>query len=51
MLPLYISYRSSREKLLNYQANSLCQILSSILATALFYKVLILQEKFDIDHS
>ena len=43
LLPLHISYRSSGEKLLKYQANSSCMILSLILVTTLFYKVLVLQ--------
>ena len=43
LLPLFISYRSSEEKLIIYQANSSCVIMSIILMTTLFYKVLILQ--------
>ena len=43
MLPLFISYRSSGEKLIRYQANSSCVIMSVILMTTLFYKTLILQ--------
>ena len=43
LLPLFISYRSSGEKLIKYQANSSCVIMSVILMTTLFYKVLILQ--------
>ena len=44
-LPLFISYRSSGEKLIKYQANSSCVIMSLILMTTLFYKALILQGK------
>ena len=40
---LLISYRSSREKLIKYQANSSCVIMSVILIVILFYKELILQ--------
>ena len=43
LLPLFISYRSSAEKLIKYQANSSCVIMSVILMTTLFYKALILQ--------
>ena len=43
VLPLYISYRSSGEKLLKYQLNSSCVIKSLILMTTLFYKALVLQ--------
>ena len=42
LLPLFISYRSSGEKLRKYQANSSCVIMSVILMTTLFYKTLIL---------
>ena len=42
-LPLFISYRSSGEKLIKYQANSSCVIVSVILMTSLFYKALISQ--------
>ena len=42
LLPLFISYRSSGEKLIKYQANSSCVIMSVILTTTLFYKSLIL---------
>ena len=42
LLPLFISYRSSGEKLIKYQAIS-CVIMSVILMTTLFYKALILQ--------
>ena len=42
-LPLFISYRSSGEKLIKYQENSSCVIMSVILMTTLFYKALILQ--------
>ena len=41
LLPLFISYRSSGEKLIKYQANSSCVIMSLILMTPLFYKALI----------
>ena len=44
-LPLFISYRSSGEKLIKYQANSSCVIMSVILMTTLFYKALILQRE------
>ena len=43
VLPLVISYRSSGEKIIKYQANSSCVIMSLILMTTLFYKALILQ--------
>ena len=43
MLPLFISYRSSGEKLIKYQENSSCVIMSVILTTTLFYKALTLQ--------
>ena len=43
LLPLFISYGSSGEKLIKYQANSSCVIMSVILMTTLFYKALILQ--------
>ena len=43
LLPLFISYRSSGEKLIKYQANSSCVIMFVILMTTLFYKALILQ--------
>ena len=43
LLPLAISYRISGEKLIKYQANSSCVIMSVILMTTLFYKPLILQ--------
>ena len=43
LLPLFISYRSWGEKLIKYQANSSCVIMSVILMTTLFYKALILQ--------
>ena len=43
LLPLFISHRSSREKIIKYQANSSCVIMSVILMTTLFYKALILQ--------
>ena len=41
--PIFISYRSSGKKLIKYQANSSCVIMSVILMTTLFYKALILQ--------
>ena len=40
--PVFLSYRSSGEKLIKYQANSSCVIMSVILMTTLFYKALIL---------
>ena len=43
LLPLFISYRSSGEKLIKYQATSSCVIMSAILMTTWFYKALILQ--------
>ena len=43
LLPLFIFYRSSGEKLIKYQANSSCVIMSVILMTTLVYKALILQ--------
>ena len=43
LLPLFISYRSSGEKLIKYQANSSCVIVSVILMNTLFYKALIFQ--------
>ena len=43
LLPPFISYRSSGEKLIKYQANLCCMITSVILMTILFYKALILQ--------
>jgi len=43
LLPLFISYRGGREKLIKYQANSSCVSMSLILMTTLFYKALILQ--------
>ena len=53
MLPLFIPYRSSGEKLIEYLANSSCVIMSIILMTTLFYKVLVLKGEinFDADHS
>ena len=42
-LVLYISYRSSGEKLFGYQENSSCVIMSLILMTFLIDKALILQ--------
>ena len=42
-LSLFISYRSSGKKLIKYQVNSSCVIMSVILMTTLFYKALILQ--------
>ena len=43
LLPLFISYRNSGEKLIKYQSNSSCVIMSVIPMTTLFYKALILQ--------
>ena len=43
LLPLFISCRSTVEKLIKYQANSSCVIMSVILMTILFYKALMLQ--------
>ena len=43
LLPLFIFYRSNGEKLIKYQANSSCVIMSVILMTTLVYKALILQ--------
>ena len=43
LLSLLISYRSSGEKLIKYQANSSCVIMFVILITTLFYKALKLQ--------
>ena len=43
LLPLFISYRSSGQKLVKYQANSSCVIMSVILMTTLFYHLLTLQ--------
>ena len=43
LLPLFISYRSNGEKLIKYQANSSCMIMSVILMTTLLYKALIFQ--------
>ena len=43
LLHLFISYRSRGEKLIKYQANSSCVIMSVILMTTLFYKALLLQ--------
>ena len=40
---LFISYRSSGDKLIKYQANTSCVILPLILMTTLFYKALLLQ--------
>ena len=45
-MPPFISYRSSGEKSLKYQANSPCVIMSLILMTTLIYKELILQGEF-----
>ena len=50
LLPLFISYRGSGEKLIKNQANSSCVIMSVILMTTLFYKALILQGEI-ADHS
>ena len=48
LLPLFISYRSSGEKLIKYQANSsgVIMIMSIILVTTLFYKALVLHGEF-----
>ena len=43
LLPPFISYRSSGEKLIRYQANSSCVIMYVILMTTLFHKALISQ--------
>ena len=43
LLALFISYRSSEERLIKYQANSSCVIMFVILMTTLFYKALILK--------
>ena len=43
LFPLFISYKSSRDRLITYQANSSCVIRSVILMTTLFDKALILQ--------
>ena len=43
LLPLFISHRSSGEKLIKYQESSSCVIMFLILMTTLFYKALILQ--------
>ena len=40
LLPIFISYGSSGEKLIKHQANSPCMIMSVILMTTLFYKAL-----------
>ena len=50
-MALFISYRSSGEKLRKYQANSSCVIMFVILMTTLFYKAVMYKEKFDADHS
>ena len=43
MSSLFINYRSSRKKLIKYQANTSFVIMSVILTTTLFYKALLLQ--------
>ena len=43
LLPLFVSYSSSGEKFIKYQAISSCVIKSVILMTTLFYQELILQ--------
>ena len=48
LLSLLISYRSSGEKLIKYQANSSCVIMFVILITTLFYKALKLQQGIEI---
>ena len=45
LLLLFISYKSSGEKLIKYQADSSCVIMSVILMTTLFYKVLTVQRE------
>ena len=45
LLALFISYRSSGEKLMKYQGNSSCLIVSVILMTTVFYKAVILQQE------
>ena len=45
LLPLFISHRSSGEKLIKYQATSSRLIMSVILMTSLFYKALIFQRE------
>ena len=42
-MPLFISYRSSGEKLIKYQANSYCVIMFVNLITTLFYKAFTLR--------
>ena len=39
LLPLFISYRSSGEKLIKYQANSSCVIMFVIFTSALFWSI------------
>ena len=46
-MALFISYRSSGEKLRKYQANSSCVIMFVILMTTLFYKAVMYKEKID----
>ena len=43
LLPLFICYRSSGERLIQNQANLSCVIMSVILMTTLFYEAFILQ--------
>ena len=43
LLPLFIFFRSSGEKLIKYLGNSSCVIMSIILMTTLFYKASYLQ--------
>ena len=45
LLLLFISYKSSGEKLIKYQADSSCVIMSVILMTTLFYKALTVQRE------
>ena len=45
LLPQFISYRSSGEKLIKYQANASCVVMSVIRMTTMLYKTLILQEE------
>ena len=52
LLPLFISYRDSGEKLIKYQGNSSsCVIMSIILMTTVLQSTDKYKEKFDDDHS
>ena len=52
LLPLFISYRGSGEKLIKYQGNSSsCVIMSIILMTTVLQSTDKYKEKFDDDHS